>query len=94
MKSDRSRSPNTGGEKIGVLSRLWQRWKRVARMIANVQARLILIVFYFVVLLPFAFGFQILSPRLRPKLPEPKGSHWLPKEPRSLDIWQAAQRQS
>jgi hypothetical protein len=79
---------------MGMLSWLWQRWKRVARVIANVQARLILMVFYFVVLLPFACGFQILSPRSRAKLPEHKGSHWLPKEPRSLDIWQAAQRQS
>lgn len=33
---------------------LWQRWKRVARKIADFQARLLLTVFYFVFLCPFA----------------------------------------
>lgn len=35
-------------------ARLWQRWKRVARRIADFQARLLLSVFYFLFFAPFA----------------------------------------
>jgi hypothetical protein len=36
------------------LGRFWTWWKRVARKIADFQGRLILTVFYFTVLVPFA----------------------------------------
>ena len=37
-----------------VLRHLWTGWKRFGRMIGDFQARLLLTVFYFVVLAPFA----------------------------------------
>jgi hypothetical protein len=33
---------------------LWARWKRVAKRIGDVQARILLTIFYFLVLAPFA----------------------------------------
>ena len=37
-----------------VLRRLWEGWKRVGRKIGDFQARVILTLFYFVILAPFA----------------------------------------
>jgi hypothetical protein len=37
-----------------VLRRLWEGWKRVGRKIGDFQARVLLTVFYFVMLAPFA----------------------------------------
>ena len=36
------------------VSHAWERWKAVARVIGTVQARLLLAVFYFTVVPPFA----------------------------------------
>lgn len=40
--------------RAGPLRGLWEGWKRVARKIGDVQARLLLTVVYFVVVAPFA----------------------------------------
>ena len=36
------------------VKRLWERWKRIAKAIGDFQARLILSVFYFIIVGPFA----------------------------------------
>ncbi|MCL5043869.1 MAG: hypothetical protein M1336_01045 [Deltaproteobacteria bacterium] len=36
------------------LNRLWSGWKRIARKLGDLQARLLLTVFYYVLLAPFA----------------------------------------
>jgi len=61
-----------------MLSRLWARWKVVARKIGDVQSRLLLCVFYYVILAPFGIGVRMLSDPLR--LRRQRLSHWLPKE--------------
>ena len=45
LQDDGSRNP---------FRRLWQAWKRIAKKIANFQARVLLGIFYFVFLFPFA----------------------------------------
>ena len=40
---------------------LWKRWKVIGRKIGDFQARLILSLFYFVVLAPFAMGVKFFS---------------------------------
>jgi len=46
------RSPRTTVR--SALRAIWESWKRVARRIGDVQARILLTVFYFLVLGPFA----------------------------------------
>jgi hypothetical protein len=59
-----------------MLSRLWARWKVIARKIGDVQSRLMLCAFYFVILAPFGLAVRMLSDPLRLR---PQGmSHWLP----------------
>jgi hypothetical protein len=59
-----------------MLARLWARWKVIARKIGDVQSRLLLCVFYFVILAPFGVAVRLLSDPLRLR---PQGlSHWRP----------------
>ena len=41
--------------------RLWHRWKRTAEVIANFQSRVILSLFYFLVVLPFGVMVRLLG---------------------------------
>ena len=39
--------------------RLWERWKRIAKKIGDVQARIILTVIYFIIVGPFALVLRL-----------------------------------
>jgi Saxitoxin biosynthesis operon protein SxtJ len=74
-----------------MLRRLWEQWKVVAHVIGNVQSRLLLCLFYFLVLAPFALGVRLFADPLR--LQKPSRSAWLPKPTERLDRWAKARRQ-
>lgn len=57
-----------------MLKLLWQGWKRIARVIGDFQARVLLTVIYGVVVLPFGVMFRLLSDSLRIKQKPPE---WL-----------------
>ena len=59
------------------VGKLWQRWKRVAQAIAGVQARVVMMVFYFVVLCPFALVLRWTKDPLAIKAGAPRG--WRPR---------------
>jgi hypothetical protein len=52
---------------------LWQSWKRIASKIGDAQARIILTVFYFVIVGPFAIVIRFWSDPLRLK----DGTGWI-----------------
>lgn len=56
-----------------VVRRAWESWKRVARAIGDFQARVILVLFYFVALGPFALVVRWTSDPLAIKAATPKG---------------------
>ena len=53
--------------------RLWRGWTRVGKTIGDVQARVLLTVFYFVVVAPFAVGITLLGDPLAVKPRTPRG---------------------
>jgi hypothetical protein len=57
----------------GLLRRLWHGWKRVGKTIGDFQARVLLTVFYFVVVAPFAVGITLLGDPLAVKPRSPRG---------------------
>jgi hypothetical protein len=57
----------------GIARSLWEWWKRVGKKIGDFQARLILILFYFVILGPFAMGLRWWSDPLRVKASTRRG---------------------
>jgi len=68
----------------------WARWKTVAHVIGNFQARVLLSVFYFVVVPPFALIVKAKDPLgLRPK---DRASNWAERPPADMSS-EAARRQ-
>lgn len=65
-------------DREGLLRRLWEGWKRIGRRVADFQARLLLTVFYFVIVAPFALAVRLASDPLALKLTTPKGWHARP----------------
>ncbi len=47
------------------VKRLWEGWKRIATVIGDFQARVVLSLFYFVVVLPFGMGVRMFADPLR-----------------------------
>jgi hypothetical protein len=45
-----------------LLRRLWEGWKRFGKKVGDFQARLLLSIFYFVVLAPFGLGMRAADP--------------------------------
>lgn len=65
------------------LKRAWQAWKRIAHKIGNFQARVLLTVFYGVLVMPFGLAARWFSDPLRIKR---RPTAWLdhPNEPMDL----------
>jgi hypothetical protein len=65
---------------VGLIRKLWGRWKQIARKIGDFQARALMTVFYFAVLGPVALATRGRSDPLAIKAATPRG--WLAIEPR------------
>jgi hypothetical protein len=50
-----------------MFKRIWEAWKRVAHKIGNFQSRVLLTIFYFIVVLPFGLAARLFSDPLRIK---------------------------
>jgi hypothetical protein len=57
----------------GLMRRFWGRWKRAAKRIGDIQARILLTFFYFVLLAPFALALRRWSDPLAIKAGAAKG---------------------
>lgn len=66
-----------------MLKRAWQAWTGIAHAIANFQARVLLTIFYAVLVLPFGIASRLFSDPLRIKR---RPTRWLdhPEEPHDL----------
>jgi hypothetical protein len=72
-----------------ILRRLWEGWKRVGRAIGNFQARVLLTVFYAVLILPFGLAVRLFADSLKIRVPSGK---WIEKDTDAMDM-AAARRQ-
>jgi hypothetical protein len=82
----------SAGPPAGVLARAWRRWVVIAHRIGDVQTRLLLSAFYFVILAPFALGLRLFSDPLR--LVSTHGPRWLPRPKAEDDPVARSRRQS
>ncbi len=71
--------------------RLWEWWKRVARIIGDFNARVILTIFYCVLLTPFALMVKLFTDPLSIKAKTEK--RWLQREEKDGDPLEKAARQ-
>ena len=74
-----------------MLRRAWQRWKAIAHAIGAFQSRVMLNLFFFLILAPFAIGVKLLSDPLR--ITRQRRSHWYDKETNPATRWDHARRQ-
>src|SRR3954452_12350400 len=79
-----------GGLK-GRASEGWTRWRELSQKAADVQARVLLTVFYFTLMVPFGVVFGLLKDPLRIKS-RPSGTFWVERKPASESLADA-QRQ-
>ena len=66
-----------------MLRKLWEGWKRVGHAIGNFQARVLLTVFYIVLIAPLGFLVRIFADPMRIRRPM---EEWLQKEPQGTDM--------
>ncbi len=71
------------------LKRIWAAWKRIAHKIGNFQARVILTLFYALLMLPFGMAARLFSDPLRIKR---RPSQWMDCPDEACDL-QWARRQ-
>lgn len=74
-----------------MLKALWERWKVVARKIGDFQARLMLGLFYFLLLAPFALALKVFTDPLHLKIKH--AQRWLPYATNEEDPVVRARRQ-
>ena len=72
---DNAVNDNSDIKKDGFFRRLWEGWKRIARKIGDFNARVILTLFYFLLLCPFALILKIFTDPLELKQKEHIGWH-------------------
>jgi len=66
-----------------ILKRAWEGWKKIAHAIGNFQARVLLTVFYGVLVLPFGVAARLFSDPLRiKKMP----TEWLQHPDEACDL--------
>ncbi len=73
--SEAVKSNNNETEKQGFFRRLWEGWKRIARKIGDFNARVILTLFYFILLFPFAVLLKLFTDPLEIKKKKHIGWH-------------------
>jgi hypothetical protein len=71
----------TASREDSLLRQLWRKWKALAWKIGNFQARVLLALLYFTLLLPFGVGLRLFSDPLRTKVRD-LPTYWLPREAR------------
>lgn len=74
-----------------MLRNIWNRWVVLARKIGNFQSRVLLTLFYFVIVAPFGLVMSLLGDPLRRRKP-PADSGWSIREQHESDL-KAAKRQ-
>jgi hypothetical protein len=70
---------NAEGGLKGRASHGWGRWREVSQKAADFQARVVLTLFYFTLMLPFGVVFGLLKDPLRIKS-RPSGTYWVERK--------------
>ena len=68
-----------------MLERLWEGWKRLLHAIGAFQGRLLLSLFYFLVVMPYAVVSRLTSAPLQLRRPR-DDSNWVPRQERPADL--------
>jgi len=94
MSKTENNNKNTNDEvKKGFFRRLWEGWKKIAQIIGDFNARVILTIFYFILLCPFAIMLKLFADPLEIKKKKHVGWH-IKENDTELTALEKATRQS
>lgn len=79
-------------KKKSLLRKIWDGWKKIARKIGDFNARVILTVFYLILLMPFALLVRTLTDPLEIKKNAKKGWHTREEKPDVTPMESAARQ--
>jgi hypothetical protein len=65
---------------------MWQRWKRIWRKVGNLQARILLTIFYATLMLPFGVAVRLFFDPLRVKRRPTRWLDYASDEPQDLNV--------
>ena len=74
-KPEKNSSDDASAQKQGFFRRLWEGWKKIAQIIGDFNARVILTLFYFILLCPFALMLKLFTDPLEIKKKKHVGWH-------------------
>jgi hypothetical protein len=77
---------------LTLLGRAWARFKVISRIIGNFQSRVLLTLFYFLILAPFGLAVRMFRDPLG--LKPRQGSHWFQRASAAPASFEGARRQS
>ena len=77
-------------QQAGFLRATWERWKKIARAVGVVQTRILMVIFYFIFVLPFGLMLRMSGDPLRLRAHE--GSNWSPHRDEKASL-ESARRQ-
>ncbi|MEZ4768317.1 MAG: hypothetical protein R2844_07815 [Caldilineales bacterium] len=69
-----------------MLRKLWDRWMVLARKIGKFQSRILLTLFYFVIVLPFGLAVRLLADPLHIRRHQSRDTAWLPRETHDKEL--------
>lgn len=75
----------------GLLRRMWRGWTHFAERMGNIQGRLLMSFFYFIIVTPFALFFQLFNDPLQLQVTEEEAT-WQPKEQVDLTLREAREQ--
>ena len=79
-------------KKKSLLRKIWDGWKKIARKIGDFNARVILTIFYLILLMPFALMIKAFSDPLEIKKSSHKGWHTREENPDVTPMERAARQ--
>ena len=88
---EHARQTGEHDKNIGLLRRMWRGWTHFAERMGNVQGRLLMSFFYFIVVTPFALFFQLFNDPLQLQVTEEEAT-WQPKEQVDLTLREAREQ--
>ncbi|MEA3336578.1 MAG: hypothetical protein U9R25_11755 [Chloroflexota bacterium] len=69
-----------------MIRNLWARWLVLARKIGDFQSRVLLTLFYFLIITPFGLAVRVFGDPLHLRHDSQQTSEWLPRETADIDL--------
>ncbi len=71
---------------MNILKQIWHTWRAFGKALADIVGRVVMVIFYFTIALPFGLGVRFFSDPLKLK---PRTPQWEPRESKQPTVEEA-----